>query len=142
MAEAYQNLEVPELDGLADRVTECCAWAGPQRTGGSTCGPCIRKGITSGRESGGPYAVPSRRPSWCGWWSLGGNSGGCMQRGHTGQNVGVRARQVQQEASFLYDMYLDDEDLEAIMASKDVKGAFPNTPHRVIGEEWRQLGLP
>ena len=47
-----------------------------------------------------------------------------------------------QEASFLYDMYLDDEDVEAFMASVDVKGAFPNTPHRLIEELWRQLGLP
>ena len=47
-----------------------------------------------------------------------------------------------QEASVLYDMYLDDEDLEALMASLDVKGAFPNTPHRLIEEVWRQLGLP
>ena len=46
------------------------------------------------------------------------------------------------EASFLYDMYLNNEDLEAFMASVDVKGAFPNTPHRVIEEVWRQLGLP
>ena len=28
------------------------------------------------------------------------------------------------------------------MASVDVKGAFPNTPHRLIEEVWRQLGLP
>ena len=31
-----------------------------------------------------------------------------------------------QEASFLYDMYIDDEDLEAFMASVDVKGPFCN----------------
>ena len=30
-----------------------------------------------------------------------------------------------QEASFLYDMYLDDEDLEAFMASVDVTGGVP-----------------
>ena len=47
-----------------------------------------------------------------------------------------------QEASSLYDMYLDDEDLEAFMASVVVKRAFPNTPHRLIEEVWRQLGLP
>ena len=47
-----------------------------------------------------------------------------------------------QEASFLYDMYLDDEDLQAFMAPVDVKGAFPNTPHRLIDEVWRQLRLP
>ena len=46
-----------------------------------------------------------------------------------------------QEASFLYDMYLDDEDPEAFMASVDVKEAFPNTPHRLIEEVWWQLGL-
>ena len=32
-----------------------------------------------------------------------------------------------QEASFLYDMYLDNEDLEAFMESVDVKGVFCNT---------------
>ena len=47
-----------------------------------------------------------------------------------------------QEASFRYDMYLDDEDLEAFIASGDVKGLFPNTPHRLKEEVWRQLGLP
>ena len=47
-----------------------------------------------------------------------------------------------EEASFQYDMYLDDEDLEALMASVDVNGAFPNTPHRLIEGVWRQLGLP
>ena len=53
----------------------------------------------------------------------------------------VRARSTQ-EASFLYDMYLDDENLEAFMASVDVKGVFPNTQHRLVEEVWRQLGLP
>ena len=47
-----------------------------------------------------------------------------------------------QEASFLYDMYLDNEDLEVFMVSVEVKGALPNTPHRLIEEVWRQLGLP
>ena len=51
--------------------------------------------------------------------------------GNTGQHVGTPGRSTQ-VASFLYDMYLDDEDLEAFMASVDVKGAFPNTPHRLI----------
>ena len=39
-------------------------------------------------------------------------------------------------------MYLDDEDLEAFMASLDVKVAFPSTSDRRIEEVWRQLGLP
>ena len=59
----------------------CCAQASPQGSEGARCGRCIRKGITSGRGTGGPYAVQSRRPSWCGWWSSGGYSGGCMQQG-------------------------------------------------------------
>ena len=47
-----------------------------------------------------------------------------------------------EEGGFLYDMYLDDQDLEPFMASVDVKWEFPNTPHRLIEEVWRQLGLP
>ena len=47
-----------------------------------------------------------------------------------------------QEASFSYDMYLVDEDLEAFIASVDVKGVFPNMQHRLIEEVWRPLGLP
>ena len=39
-----------------------------------------------------------------------------------------------QEASFLYDMYLDDEDLDAFMESVDVKGAPPDTLHRLSEE--------
>ena len=39
-------------------------------------------------------------------------------------------------------MYLDHEDLGAFMASMDVEGAFPNTPHRLKEEVWRQLVLP
>ena len=39
-----------------------------------------------------------------------------------------------QEATFLYDMYVDDEDLEAFMASMDMKRAFLNTPHRLLEE--------
>ena len=47
-----------------------------------------------------------------------------------------------QEASFLWDMYLHDENLEAFMASVDVKGAFLNTPHRLREEVCMHLGLP
>ena len=67
VAEAYQNLEAPELDGLAGRVTEVLRTGKPPAEWGPRSGPCIRKGITFGRRNGGPYAVPSRRPSLCGW---------------------------------------------------------------------------
>ena len=46
-----------------------------------------------------------------------------------------------QETSFLYDMYLNDEDLEAFMASVYVKGSFPDTTHRLIEGVWKQLEL-
>ena len=64
VAEAYQNLVAPEQHGLAGRVTRSCARASPQQSGGARCCPCIRKGITLRRGTGGPYAVPSRRTSW------------------------------------------------------------------------------
>ena len=51
-------------------------------------------------------------------------------------------RKIKPQTSNLYDMYLGDEYLETFTASVDVKGAFPNTPHRFIEEVWRQLGLP
>ena len=47
-----------------------------------------------------------------------------------------------QEASILYHMHLDDEDLKAFITSVNVKAAFGCTPHRLIEEVWRQLGLP
>ena len=53
----------------------------------------------------------------------------------------VSARSAQ-EAGFLYDMYLDDQELEAFMAFVDVKGAFSKKPHRLIGEVGRQPWLP
>ena len=66
VAEAYQNLGAHELDTLAGGgVTEVLRTGKPRVEGGASCGPCRRKGITSGRGSEGPYAVPSRRPSWC-----------------------------------------------------------------------------
>ena len=66
-----------------------------------------------------------------------------MQQGSYRTTCGGQCRVgPHKKASFLYDMYVNDEDLEAFMASVDVKGAFPNTPHRLIEEVWRQLGLP
>ena len=47
-----------------------------------------------------------------------------------------------QEASFLYDMYLDAENLEPFMALVDVKEPFPNNLHRLFEEVWRQFGAP
>ena len=67
VAEAYQHLEAPELDGLAGRVTEVLRTGDLQWNGGARCGPCTRRGITSARGTGDQYAVPSRRPSWSGW---------------------------------------------------------------------------
>ena len=67
VAEAYQHLEAPDLDGLAGRVTEVLHTGEPPVSGGARCGPCTRKGITSDRGTGDQYAVPSRRPSWSGW---------------------------------------------------------------------------
>ena len=68
VAVAYQHLEAPELDGLAGRVTEVLRTVrAPSGMGGARCGPCTRRGITSGRRTGDQYAVPSQRPSWSGW---------------------------------------------------------------------------
>ena len=143
VAEAYQSLEAPELDGLADRVTEVLRTGKPPAEWGGKVRPLYKKGdhlrpgtwrpiccavteaklvwkLIFGRIQRRLYAagvIPDNM-----WWCLPGTS--------------------TQEASFLYDMYLDEGDLEAFMASLDVKGAFPKTPHRLIDEVWWQLGLP
>ena len=143
VAEAYQHLEAPELDGLAGRVTEVLRTGEPPVEWGGKVQPLYKKGdhLRPGNWRPICCAVTEAKPVWMVifgriqrrlyaagvipdnmWWSVPGRS--------------------TQQASFLYDMYLDDEDLEAFMASVDVKGAFPNTPHRLIEEVWRKLGLP
>ena len=143
VAEAYQYLEAPELDGLAGRVTKVLRTGEPPKEWGGKVRPLY--------EQGGHLRPGNWRPICCAFteaklvWMV---IFGRIQRrlyaaGVIPDNMwGSVPGRSTQEASFLYDMYLDDEDLEAFMASVDVKGAFPNTPHRLIEEMWRQLGLP
>ena len=143
VAEAYQHLEAPELDGLAGRVTEVLRTGEPPREWGGKVRPLYKKGDHLRRGNWRPIccAVTEAKLVWMVIF-------GRIQRrlyaaGVIPDNMwGSVPGRSKQEASFLYDMYLDDEDREAFMASVDVKGAFPNTPHRLIEEVWRQLGLP
>ena len=143
VAEAYQHLEAPELDGLAGRVTEVLRTGEPPAEWGGKVRPLYKKGdhLRPGNWRPICCAVTEAKLIWMVIF-------GRIQRrlyaaGVIPDNMweSVPGRSTQ-EASFLYDMYLHDEDLEAFMASVDVKGAFPNTPHRLIEEVWRQLGLP
>ena len=143
VAEAYQNLRAPELDGLAPRSTKVLRTGKPPAEWRGKVRPLYRKGdhlrpgnwrprccavteaklelmVVFGRIQRRLYAAGAVLDNM--WESLPGSS--------------------TQEASFLCGMSLDIEDLEAFMASLDVKAAFLNTPHRVIEEVWRQLQLP
>ena len=143
VAEAYQHLEAPELDGLAGRVTEVLRTGKPPKEWGGKVRPLYKKGdhLRPGNWRPMCCAVIEAKVVWMVIF-------GRIQRrlyaaGVIPDNMwGSVPGRSTQEASFLYDIYLDDEDLEAFMASVDVKGAFPNTPHRLIEEVWRQLGLP
>ena len=143
VAEAYQHLEAPELDGLAGRVTVVLRTGEPPVEWGSKVRPLYKKGdhLRPGNWRPICCAVIEAKLVWMVIF-------GRIQRrlyaaGVIPDNMwGSVPGRPTQEASFLYDMYLDDEDLEAFMASVDVKEAFPNTPHRLIEEVWRQLGLP
>ena len=140
MAEAYQNLVAPELDGLADMIIEVLRTGKPPAEWGSTVRPLYKD-----------YPRPGKwMPIWCAvteaklvWMVIFGR----IQRrlyatGGIPDNMwGSVPGRSTQEASFLYDIYLNDEDVEAFMASVDVKGALLNTPHRLIEEVWGQLGL-
>ena len=143
VAEAYQHLEAPELDGLAGRVTKVLRTGEPPREWGGKVRPLYKKGdhLRPGNWRPICCAVTEARLVWMVIF-------GRIQRrlyaaGVIPDNMlGSVPGRSTQEASFLYDMYLDDEHPEAFMASVDVKGAFPNTPHTLIEEVWRQLGLP
>ena len=143
VAEAYQHLEAPELDGLAGRVTEVLRTGEPPREWGGKVRPLYKKGdhLRPGNWRPICCAVTEAKLVWMVIF-------GRIQRrlyaaGVIPDNMwGSVPGRSTKEGSFLYDMYLDDEDLEAFMASVDVKGAFPNMPHRLIEEVWRQLGLP
>ena len=138
VAEAYQQLEAPELDGLAGRVTEVLRTGEPPVEWGGKVRPPYKKGdhLRPGNWRPICCAVTEAKLVWMVIFKR-------IQRrlyaaGVIPDNMwGSVSGRSTQEASFLYDMYLDDEDLEAFMASVDVKGAFPNTPHRLIEEVWR-----
>ena len=143
VAEVHQHLGAPELDGLAGRVTEVLRTGEPPKEWGGKVRPLYKKGdhLRPGNWRPICCAVTEAKLVWMVIF-------GKIQRrlyaaGVIPDNMwGSVPGRSTQEASFLYDMYLNDEDLEALMASVDVKGAFPNTPHRLIEEVWRQLGLP
>ena len=46
------------------------------------------------------------------------------------------------EAIFMQDAVLDMDPISLIITSLDVKGAFPNTPHRLLRAVWEHMGLP
>ena len=143
VAEAYENLCAPELDGLAGRVTEVLRTGEPPVDSGGKVRLLYKKGGHLRPENWRPIccAVTETRLVWMVVF-------GRIQRrlyaaGVISDNMSVSVPdRSTQEASFLYDMYLDDEDLEAFMASVNVNGAFPNMPHGLIEEVLRQLGLP
>ena len=143
VAEAYQHLEAPELDGPAGRVTEVLRTGEPPAEWGGKVRPLYKKGDHLRLENWRPLccAVTEAKLVWM--VIVGRIQRRLYAAGVIPDNMwGSMPGRSTQEASFLYDMYLDDEDLEAFMASVDVKGVFPNTPHRLIEEVWRQLGLP
>ena len=143
VAEAYQHLEAPELDGLEGRVTEVLGTGKPPAEWVGKVWPLYKKGdhLRPGKWRPICCAVTEAKLVWM--VILGRIQRQLYVAGVIPDNMwGSVPGRSTQEASFLYDMYLDDEELQAFMASVDVKGAFPDTPQRLIEEVWRQLGLP
>ena len=46
------------------------------------------------------------------------------------------------EAIFMQDAVVDMDPISLIITSLDVKGPFPNTPHRLLRAVWERMGLP
>ena len=142
VAKAYHNLEAPELDCLADSVTEVLRTGKPPAQWGGKVRPLYKKGNHLRPGYWRPICCATKEAKLVSMVILGRiqrllYAAGVIPDIMFGSVLGRSTH----EASFLYNMYLDDEDPEAFMASLDVKGAFPNTPHRLIEEVWRQLGV-
>ena len=143
VADTYQNLSAPQLDGLAERIKEVRCTGKPLVEWGGKVMPLEKKGDQLMPQNRRPIcrAVTEAKLVWMVVF-------GRIQRrlyaaGIIPDNMwGSVPGRSTQEASFLHDMYLHEEDLKAFMASVDMKGAFRSTPHRLIEEVWRQLGLP
>ena len=112
VVEAYQYLEAPELDGLAGRITEVLRTGEPPREWGGKVRPLYKKGdhLRPGNWRPICCAVTEAKLVWMVIF-------GRIQRrlyaaGVIPDNMwGSVPGRSTQEASFLYDMYLDDEDL-------------------------------
>ena len=142
VAEANQNLRAPELDGLAGRVTAVLRTGKPPEEWGRKVRPLYKKGDHLRPWNGRPICCAVTEATLVWMVVFGRIQRRLYAAGVIPHNMwGFVPDRSTPEASFLYDMYLNDEDLEAFMASSDVKGAFPNLPHRLIVEVWRQLGL-
>ena len=142
VAEAYQNLGAPELDGLAGRVTEVLRTGKSPVEWGGKVRPLYNKGdhLRPGRWRPLCCAVTEAKLVWMLVFAR------IQRRPYaaaviTDNRSGSVPGRSTQEASFLYDIYLDDEELEVFIVSVDVKGAFCNMQHRLIEEFWRRLGL-
>ena len=143
MAEAYQHLEAQELDDLAVRVTEVLRTGEPPVEWGGKVRPLYKKGDHLGPGNCRSICCAVTEAKLVCIVIFGRIQRRLYVAGVIPDNMwGSVPGRSTQKASFLYDMYLDDEDLEAFTVSVDVKGAFPSTPHRLIQEVWRQPGLP
>ena len=139
----YQPLEAPGLDGLAGRVTEVLRTGKPRAEWGGKVRPLYKKGDHLRPGNWRPICCAVTEAMLERMVTFGSIQRRLYAAGVILDNMwgSLPGRSIQ-EVSFLYDMYLDDEDLEGFMASVDVKGAFLNKAHRLIEGVWRQLGLP
>ena len=143
VAEAYQNLGAQELDGLAGRITEVLRTGQAPVEWGGKVRPLYKKDDHLWQGNCRPICcvVTEAKLMWMLVFRR------IQRRPYEAAVVpdnmwGSIPGRSTQEASFLYDMYLDDEHLQSFMASVDVKRASSNTPHRLIEDVWRQWELP
>ena len=142
VAEAYQNLGAPEMDGLAGRVTEVRRTGEPAVELGGKRRRLYKKGYHLRPGNWRPICCAVTEAKLVGMVVFVRIQHRLYAAGVLPDNMleSMLGRSAQQ-AGFLYDMHLDNEDLEAFMVSVDVKKAFRNTPHRLIEELWRQFEL-
>ena len=140
-AEAYQRLTLPVKRRLAARLWDIVTGATPiPPEWANLVHPLYKKG---------DWAQPGNwRPIVCAttevklvWTLILGRIAPAVFAHVPASMWGAMAGRSPHEAIFLQDTALDMNPYEMIIASLDVRGAFPHAPHRLLTEVWDAMGL-
>ena len=142
LAEAYPKLSALETDQLAQRDINVLNTGKPPFEWEGKVRPLHKKGDNLQPWNARPICCAVTEPMLVCWVIFGRIQTKLYKVGHVPDSMSVSlGDRCALKASLLYHQYLDDEELEELIASLQVKSVFPCTPYSLMEEVWRQLGL-